>query len=326
MAIRVTVWNEYLHEVQFPEVAEVYPKGIHGCIADFLKDAGMEVRTATLREPEHGLAQEVLDNTDVLIWWGHMAHHEVADEIVDRVYKRVLEGMGLIVLHSGHASKIFQKLCGTDTWKLKWREDGEKEILWVVDPSHPIADGLDEKIIIPHEEMYGERFDIPQPDEQVFISWFEGGEVFRSGCCWHRGKGKIFYFRPGHEVFPIYHQPEIQHVIINAVKWAAPIRFPNTTFGNPRRLCLCRGKWSTVCRGSMSRKASLEKESREVGPCGWRPSVPQGPFPGTQGGIILKLQAILHIPKSSAYAYRWRPKNSMCGCAPPKMMWSRHGW
>ena len=126
MAIRVTVWNEYLHEVQFPEVAEVYPKGIHGCIADFLKDAGMEVRTATLREPEHGLAQEVLDNTDVLIWWGHMAHHEVADEIVDRVYKRVLEGMGLIVLHSGHASKIFQKLCGTDTWKLKWREDGEK--------------------------------------------------------------------------------------------------------------------------------------------------------------------------------------------------------
>ena len=233
MAIRVTVWNEYLHEVQFPEVAEVYPKGIHGCIADFLKDAGMEVRTATLREPEHGLAQEVLDNTDVLIWWGHMAHHEVADEIVDRVYKRVLEGMGLIVLHSGHASKIFQKLCGTDTWKLKWREDGEKEILWVVDPSHPIADGLDEKIIIPHEEMYGEHFNIPQPDELVFISWFEGGEVFRSGCCYHRGKGKIFYFRPGHEVFPIYHQPEIQHVIINAVKWAAPVQFPNTTYGNP---------------------------------------------------------------------------------------------
>lgn len=161
MAIRVTVWNEYLHEVQFPEVAEVYPKGIHGCIADFLKEAGMDVKTATLREPEHGLTQEVVDNTDVLIWWGHMAHQEVSDEIVDRVYNRVLEGMGLIVLHSGHASKIFRKLCGTDSWKLKWREDGEKEILWVVDPSHPIVDGLDEKIIIPHEEMYGERFDIP---------------------------------------------------------------------------------------------------------------------------------------------------------------------
>ena len=196
MAIRVTVWNEYLHEVQFPEVAEVYPKGIHGCIADFLKDAGMEVRTATLKEPEHGLTQEVLDNTDVLIWWGHMAHHQVADEIVDRVHKRIQEGMGLIVLHSGHASKIFQKICGTNSGMLKWREDGEKEILWVVDPSHPIADGLDEKIIIPHEEMYGEHFNIPQPDELVFISWFEGGEVFRSGCCYHRGKGEDILLPP----------------------------------------------------------------------------------------------------------------------------------
>ena len=255
IAIRVTVWNEYLHEVQFPEVAEVYPKGIHGCIADFLKEAGMDVKTATLREPEHGLTQEVVDNTDVLIWWGHMAHQEVSDEIVDRVYNRVLEGMGLIVLHSGHASKIFRKLCGTDSWKLKWREDGEKEILWVVDPSHPIVDGLDEKIIIPHEEMYGERFDIPQPDEQVFISWFEGGEVFRSGCCWHRGKGKIFYFRPGHEVFPIYHQPEIQKVIINAVKWAAPIRFPNTTFGNPAPIMPVKGEMEHSVQGLHDQKS-----------------------------------------------------------------------
>ena len=165
-----------------------------------------------------------------------------------------LEGMGLIVLHSGHASKIFQKLCGTDTWKLKWREDGEQEILWVVDPSHPIADGLDEKIMIPHEEMYGERFDIPQPDEQVFISWFEGGEVFRSGCCWHRGKGKIFYFRPGHEVFPIYHQPEIQKVIVNAVKWAAPIRFPDTTFGNPAPIMPVKGKMEHSIQGLHEQK------------------------------------------------------------------------
>ena len=159
------------------------------------------------------------------------------------------------VLHSGHASKIFRKLCGTDSWKLKWREDGEKEILWVVDPSHPIVDGLDEKIIIPHEEMYGERFDIPQPDEQVFISWFEGGEVFRSGCCWHRGKGKIFYFRPGHEVFPIYHQPEIQKVIINAVKWAAPIRFPNTTFGNPAPIMPVKGEMEHSVQGLHDQKS-----------------------------------------------------------------------
>lgn len=233
MAIRVTVWNEYLHEKQAAEVAAVYPKGIHGCIADFLQAAGMAVRTATLEEPEHGLTQAVLDDTDVLIWWGHMAHERVADEIVERVYRRVLDGMGLIVLHSGHASKIFQKLCGTNSGMLKWREDGKKEILWVVDPSHPIVSGLGEKIILPHEEMYGEHFNIPQPDEQVFISWFEGGEVFRSGCCWHRGKGKVFYFRPGHEAFPVYHQAEIQQVITNAVRWAAPIDFPKVTYGNP---------------------------------------------------------------------------------------------
>ena len=233
MAIRVTVWNEYLHEVQFKEIAAVYPQGIHGCIREFLEKEGFEVKTATLMEPEHGLTQDVLDHTDVLIWWGHMAHHKVQDEIVERVYRRVLDGMGLIVLHSGHASKIFQKLCGTDSSRLKWREDGEKEILWVVNPGHPIAAGLGEKIILEQEEMYGEHFDIPQPDEQVFISWFQGGEVFRSGCCWRRGKGKVFYFRPGHESFPIYYHPEIQKVICNAVRWAAPVSdTPVETYGN----------------------------------------------------------------------------------------------
>ena len=224
--IKVTVWNEYLHEVEVPEIGEIYPEGIHNCIGNFLKEAGMDVKTATLRMPEHGLTEEVLNDTDVLVWWGHMAHNQVEDEIVDRVYKRVMDGMGLIVLHSGHASKIFSKVCGTDTGLLRWREDGDKEILWVVDPSHPIVDGLDEKIIIPSEETYGEHFCIPKPDDLVFISWFEGGEVFRSGCCYYRGKGKVFYFRPGHETFPIYHQPEIQKVITNAVKWAAPIKFP----------------------------------------------------------------------------------------------------
>lgn len=231
--IRVTVWNEYLHEVQFEEVRKIYPEGIHNCIASFLKEAGFEAGTATLRQPQNGLPQEVLDATDVLIWWGHMAHEEVADETVERVYRRVMDGMGLIVLHSAHGSKIFHKLCGTNTGELKWREDGEKEILWVIDPSHPIADGLEEKIILPHEEMYGERFNIPAPEELVFISWFEGGEVFRSGCCYHRGKGKIFYFRPGHEMFPTYYDPQIQRVIVNAVRWAAPVCFPPVTFGNP---------------------------------------------------------------------------------------------
>ncbi len=234
--IRVTVWNEFRHEKIHEEVARVYPNGIHNAIAEYLKkQPDIEVKTATLDEPEHGLTQDVLDNTDVLIWWGHMAHNDVKDEIVERVYSRVLNGMGLIVLHSGHLSKIFRKLMGTSCM-LKWREAGEKERIWVVEPGHPIAEGLGEYFEIPHTEMYGERFDIPKPDELVFISWFAGGEVFRSGCCFYRGKGKIFYFRPGHETFPIYYQSEVQKVIYNAVKWAVPIKGPEIRFGNVKPL------------------------------------------------------------------------------------------
>ena len=205
---------------------------MHAVIAEFLnKEDGINAGTATLDEPEHGLTQEVLDSTDVLIWWGHTAHNEVSDEAVERVYKRVLDGMGLIILHSGHFSKIFKKLMGT-TCNLKWRAVGEKERIWVVEPGHPIAEGLGEYFEIPHEEMYGERFDIPAPDTLVFISWFAGGEVFRSGCCYHRGAGKIFYFRPGHETYPIYYKSEVQKVIINAVKWAAPANGPEVQFGH----------------------------------------------------------------------------------------------
>ena len=230
--IRVTVWNEYLHETRHETIREIYPEGIHGCIANFLKEDGMETRTATLREPEHGLSKAVLDETDVLIWWGHMAHNEVADEVVDRVYARVMRGMGLIVLHSGHASKIFRKLCGTDSDQLRWREAAEKEILWVMDPAHPIVQGLPDHILLPHEEMYGETFIIPKPDELVFVSWFEGGEVFRSGVTYTRGLGRVFYFRPGHETFPTFHNKDIQRVIRNAARWAAPGRaVPAVTLG-----------------------------------------------------------------------------------------------
>ncbi|MGI6536861.1 MAG: ThuA domain-containing protein [Caldicoprobacterales bacterium] len=230
--IKVTVWNEYRHERKNEKVKEIYPNGMHAVIAEFLnKEDGINAGTATLDEPEHGLTQEVLDSTDVLIWWGHTAHNEVSDEAVERVYKRVLDGMGLIILHSGHFSKIFKKLMGT-TCNLKWRAVGEKERIWVVEPGHPIAEGLGEYFEIPHEEMYGERFDIPAPDTLVFISWFAGGEVFRSGCCYHRGAGKIFYFRPGHETYPIYYKSEVQKVIINAVKWAAPANGPEVQFGH----------------------------------------------------------------------------------------------
>ncbi len=229
--IKVTVWNENIHERESEEIRRVYPEGIHGCIADFLKKEGFEIRTATLEQPECGLTEEVLRNTDVLVWWGHMGHEKVPDEIVDRVYRHVNEGMGFIGLHSTHGSKIFRKLCGTGSEALKWRADGEQEILWTVDRSHPILDGVPEKIILPQEEMYGEPFSIPNPDSVLFISWFEGGEVFRSGCTFHRGCGKIFYFRPGHEEFPTFFIPEIQKVIVNAVKWAAPFDFPKNTTG-----------------------------------------------------------------------------------------------
>lgn len=219
--IQVTVWNEFRHEKVKEAVKQIYPDGIHTTIADFLKKQGFQTRTATLDEPEHGLSEAVLANTDVLIWWGHMAHHEVKDQIVDRVQQRVLEGMGLVVLHSGHFSRIFKRLMGT-TCSLRWRVADERERIWVVNPAHPIAAGLEHAIEIPQAEMYGEFFDIPEPDELVFISWFQGGEVFRSGCCFHRGRGKIFYFRPGHETYPIYHQKEVQHIIANSVRWATP--------------------------------------------------------------------------------------------------------
>jgi trehalose utilization protein len=229
--IRVTVWNEYRHERSDPRVAAVYPEGIHAAIASSLGAAGYTVRTATLDEPEHGLTAAVLAETDVLTWWGHMAHGEVSDEIVARVHQRVLEGMGLVVLHSGHFSKIFKRLMGTSC-DLKWREIGERERLWVVAPGHPIVEGIGEYFEIPQEEMYGEFFDIPAPDELVLVSWFQGGEVFRSGCCYHRGHGKIFYFRPGHETYPSYHQPEVQRIIANGVRWAAPVERPAVTFGH----------------------------------------------------------------------------------------------
>lgn len=218
--IRVTVWNEFRHEKIHEAVKRIYPKGMHTVIAEGLSAAkDMECSTATLDEPEHGLTEEVLDRTDVLIWWGHMAHQEVNDEIVKRVQKRVLLGTGLIVLHSGHYSKIFRTLMGTSC-SLCWREAAEKERLWNLEPAHPITQGIGDYIELPNTEMYGERFDIPAPDKLIFISWFEGGEVFRSGCCWERGHGRIFYFRPGHETYPIFYNEEVIQVLANAARWA----------------------------------------------------------------------------------------------------------
>ncbi|QQE13539.1 ThuA domain-containing protein [Planctomycetota bacterium] len=223
--IRVTVWHEHKHEKLNKTVAELYPDGMHAVMKDAIEEIlGEEVvvRTALLEDPEHGLTDEVLAETDVMTWWGHCAHHEVKDEIVEKVHKRVLEGMGLVVLHSGHYAKIFKKLMGTSC-SLRWREAAEKERLWCVNAGHPIADGLDGEFFeIANTEMYGEYFDIPTPEETVFISWFEGGEIFRSCCAWTRGKGKVVYFRPGHETFPIYYHKDVRRVLANSVKYVAP--------------------------------------------------------------------------------------------------------
>ena len=232
MSPRVTVWNEFRHEKSDPDVAAIYPDGIHATIARALEEHGIAARTATLDEPEHGLTEQVLDETDVLVWWGHLAHEEVGDEIVDRVQKRVLDGMGLIVLHSGHGSKLFRRLMGT-TCNLKWRESTDTEVLWNLAPGHPITAGLGEHFIIDQEEMYGEYFEVPAPETLVFVSWFTGGEVFRSGACYTRGTGRIFYFRPGHETYPTYHHPDVQRVIANAARWAAPDHSAIQLFGNP---------------------------------------------------------------------------------------------
>ncbi len=220
--LSVTIWNEFVHERENAEVARIYPRGIHGTLADALRQrTELAVRTATLDEPDQGLPPAVLDATDVLVWWGHAAHAAVKDDLAARVQERVIAGMGLVVLHSGHESKIFMRLMGTGC-HLCWREAGERERVWVVNPGHPIAAGLGDCIEIEHSEMYGEPFGIPTPEELIFISWFEGGKVFRGGATWTRGSGRIFYFSPGHEAYPIYHHPDIQRVITNGVLWARP--------------------------------------------------------------------------------------------------------
>lgn len=220
MTIKATVWGENVHDTENAIVADIYPGGMHTCIADGLNACdGISATTATLQEPEHGLTEATLAKTDVLLWWGHAAHGDVDDAVVQRVADHVYGGMGLIVLHSGHFSKIFKTLMGAPC-NLTWREAGERERLWITAPNHPIARGLPPFFELENEEMYGEHFGVPEPLETVFISWFQGGEVFRSGLTYKRGSGSIFYFRPGHETYPTYHDRHVKTVLENATRWA----------------------------------------------------------------------------------------------------------
>ena len=220
--IRVTIYNEFVHERTHENVREVYPDGIHMTLSRALQCEDIEVKTVTLLDDQCGLTDETLKNTDVLIWWGHMAHGEVPDEVAQRVRDHVQMGMGAIFLHSAHESKPFKLLMGTPC-SLTWREDGDFERVWVVNPAHPIAQGIGRFIYLPHEETYGEPFTVPEPDELVFIGTYDGGEVFRSGCCYRKENGRVFYFQPGHETYPIFYDENVRTIIRNAVKRAKPL-------------------------------------------------------------------------------------------------------
>src|SRR5258706_3233299 len=108
MAIRVLIWNEGRHEKLNPKVAEIYPNGMQGAIAAHLKKfPEFTVSTSSLDDPEQGCSEKGINDTDVLLWWGHMYHDDVADAAVERVQHRVLAGLGAIVLLSGHFSQNF---------------------------------------------------------------------------------------------------------------------------------------------------------------------------------------------------------------------------
>lgn len=224
--LRVLIWNEFVHEITYPDVKEIYPDGIHKLIGRFLEAEGdMQCSYATLDMPNQGVTEEILANTDVLVWWSHARQELVTDETAELIKRHVHAGMGLVVLHSGHFSKPFRALMGTPC-TLGWRE-GDSERLWVVDPSHPICAGIPPVVEIPVEEMYSEPFAIPKPDDVVFLGWFRGGEAIRAGVTFQRGLGRIFWFQPGHEQNPTYKIPEVQRIITNAVRWAAPrVRLP----------------------------------------------------------------------------------------------------
>lgn len=230
--IRVLIWCDDRVDEGTRDMLKVYPGGVHKHLKGALADvADFDIQLGTMDMPEHGLTEQVLNQLDVLVWWAHMDHELVDPAVVDRVYARIMDkGMGLICLHSSHFSSIFKRLMGT-TCNLKWRHGAEKERIWVMDPTHPVASGLPEHFEIPMAEMYGERFDIPTPDALVFLSWFSGGEVFRSGCAFHRGRGRIFYFRPGHGTYRVYDHPLVIKVIENSIRWAAPMQPAAVSFG-----------------------------------------------------------------------------------------------
>jgi trehalose utilization protein len=225
--IRVLAWSER------SEPADVYPRGINGQFAEFLKsEKDIVVKTANITDPEQGLSEEALAAADVVIWFGHKMHARVTDENVDRVLRHIrTRGMGFMPIHSSHYSKPFQKLMvriaeekgvHLDDTPGKWakvRNEGAAETIQVIAPRHPIAHGITE-FTIPKTETYWNPFVVPPPDTKIFAGRSDNGMQDGSdGLLWRYGKGQVFYFRPGHETYPIYFQPEVQRVLKNAVRF-----------------------------------------------------------------------------------------------------------
>lgn len=227
--IKVTVWSEGLPEREVHAVKS-YPNDINNAIAAFLRnDPDLEITVRDISMDECGLSQEIIDNTDVLVYWSHLYNNKVPDEVANRIVSAVLQrGMGFMPLHSGLFCKAGSMLLGKCGAGGKYRECGERARVWVINRAHPITAGLeDDWFDIEYDEMYGEPFGVPTPDELIFITWFQGGEVLRSGMTWNRGAGKVFYFQPGHEEWPIYTENKyVQKVITNAVKWLKPAGGP----------------------------------------------------------------------------------------------------
>jgi trehalose utilization protein len=202
---------------------EVYPNDIRGAVAaELAKLRGYTVKTATLSDPEQGISQAALDATDVLIWWGHLKHGDVSDTGVERIVKRVREGgMGIIFLHSAHFAKPLKAVLGASgAWK-DYVNDRSPHRITVADPKHPIARGVRD-FVIPQEERYEEPFIVPTPEAVVFEGYYEKTKTkARQGLCWTIGKGRVFYFRPGHEEFPVFFMPEVRRIMRNAALWAA---------------------------------------------------------------------------------------------------------
>jgi trehalose utilization protein len=276
--IRVVIWDE-----RQPAQKSVYPNFLGNHLAEYLRNsergrgARLQVRSVGIDDPEQGLSSDVLDNCDVLVWWGHQRHGEISADTAKGIVRRITSGqLSLIALHSAHWSRPFieamnerstrdalksltrrerknvqisyippdmrlmrkdEKLTpwwtktaganGTTQLQIKLpscvfpavRADAKPSHVRILAKNHPIARGVPETFDISQTEMYDEPFHVPTPDAVIFEERWDAGERFRGGCLWNLGAGKVFYFRPGHETYPVFKEAAPLRLVENAVRW-----------------------------------------------------------------------------------------------------------